>query len=440
MNILEQQNGKWKITDRLALWKSEGPLLTDDLLDKLAELAVQVLSESDPELELAKEQRFAASIYGRERTYSKHIRKGIAGTIALLGARPDELTTCSEGKAASVAFKVVNQLLGNADSKNWASLNDVLPLLAEASPDGFLQIVSDASERHNGPFYGVFAEEDGGITGRNYATGLLWALEALAWSPDYLVRVCGILANLAAVDPGGNYSNRPMNSLVEILLPWLPCTCAEKEDRHNAIKCIIRNQPDVAWQILLKLLPKHQVSSAETYKPKWQSFIPEDWKNGVKNGQRREDEGFYADLALELAGNDLGKLVELLPFYFYIYPEFSNFMEDYRNRLVSEEILTLPEEQLLFLWTEITKKTSNHRKYADSAAWNVPEEMLQQLDEVADKLKPQEPEIRHRRLFSGRDFDLYNEKGKMGRTTPGSASQAHISFAGNKETWRVSST
>jgi hypothetical protein len=411
MNILEQRNGRWKVTDRRTLWESEGPLLTDDLLDKFGKLAVQVLLESDPELELEKDQRFAASIYGRKRTYSKRMRRGVAETLALLGARPEALATCSDAKAQSVTYTVVKQLLGDADSERWASLNDVLPLLAEASPDAFLESVGGASEKPAEPFSGVFAEEDGGVMGRNYATGLLWALEALAWSPDYLVRVCSILANLAAVDPGGQYANRPANSLVAILLPWIPRTCADKTTRHNAVLCLIRAQPEVAWKLLLQLLPKHHGTSSPTHKPKFQSYIPEDWEDGVTNGQRWEDEGFYADLALELAANDPGKLAELLPFYFYIHPQFSSFLEDYRNRLLSQGVLSLPEEQRLALWTEITNKTSNHRKFADSDAWNVPEDMLQQLEEIADRIKPQEPEIQHRRLFCGYDGDLYDEKG-----------------------------
>jgi hypothetical protein len=124
-----------------------------------------------------------------------------------------------------------------------------------------------------------------------------------------------------------------------------------------------------------------------------------------------EDEGFYADRALELAENEPEKLAELLPYYFYIHPRFSNFMEDYRNRLLSGGVLNLPEEKRLALWTEITNKTSNHRKFADSDAWSVPKEMLQQLDNVAEHLKPQDPEVRHRRLFGGRDMELYDEKG-----------------------------
>ncbi len=403
--------GRWKFTSRYEPWLYLGNLIGAEVLERFKALAIKVLSEPDPRLELPKDQRHAASIYGKERVYSSSLREGIAETLALLGSHGKSLTTCRDGIGQEVATLVVRELLAEADSDRWASLNDVLPLLAEAAPDEFLRAVGGASEKPNEPFSGVFSEEGDAFFGGSFMTGLLWALESLAWSDQYLIRVCGILANLAAVDPGGIYENRPINSLRGILLPWLPQTVADAERRHAAVLSTTREHPDVSWKLILKLLPESHSVGHPTHRPKWRDFIPENWKDGVKNGQRWEDEGFYADRALELAGNTPDRLIELLPFYFHIHQKYSNFSEDYRNRLLSDNVLKLSEEQRLALWTEISNKTSNHRKYADSDAWKVPEEMLRQLEEVADRLKPQEPEIRHRRLFSGRDFELYDGKG-----------------------------
>lgn len=43
--------------------------------------------------------------------------------------------------------------------------------------------------------------------GRNYMTGLLWAMETLAWDAEYLTRVIVILGELAARDPGGKHTH-----------------------------------------------------------------------------------------------------------------------------------------------------------------------------------------------------------------------------------------
>ena len=405
-------DGRWKFTSRYEPWLYLGNLIGPEILERFERLSITVLSESDPRLDMQKEKRHAAAIYGKKQRYSNLLREGIAETLALLGSHGSSLTACPDGRPQQVAFKVVNALLVEADSRRWASLNDVLPLLAEAAPEAFLNAVGGASEKPDEPFSGVFAEEGDALFGGNFITGLLWALESLAWSDKYLIRVCNILANLASVDPGGQYSNRPENSLVSILLPWLPQTVGDAEKRHSAVRAIVREHPDVAWKLLLKLLPKHQSSSGPTHRPKWRDFIPEDWEDGATYGQRWKDEAFYADLALELAGNDPVFLEELLPFYFRLHPKFSNFAETFRGRLQSDAILALPEDHRLALWTALTTKIASQRKDTpESDPGIVPEEALQELDAVADKLKPDKPEVYHKLLFSGRDFDLYDGKG-----------------------------
>jgi hypothetical protein len=404
---LEYFGGRWKFTSRYEPWVYLGRQIGPDVLSRFQEAAIKVLGEADPELDLAQEQRHAAGIIGQKRRYSARLREGMAETLALLGAHGGNLSSCTEGRPAMVSSSVVASLLNRADSKQWSSLNDVLPLLAEAAPGPFLNAVGGASERPDEPFSGVFAEEGGGIFGHNYATGLLWALEALAWSSDYVVRVCGILANLAAVDPGGRFANRPANSIVTILLPWLPQTCASPDFRHAAMQSVKREQPEVAWKVLLQLLPQAHGASFPTHKPKWLNIIPEDWKAGVTNGERWADEAYYAMMTLKLADNDPVRLAELLDPYFFLNLDFQRAL---REHLQTPRIMSLPDHQRLSLWTELTVKVSNHRKFADSPVWTVPETALQELEEVAAKLKPVAPEVFHKRLFSGREADLYEEK------------------------------
>lgn len=408
---LEFANGRWTFTSRYEPWLYLGNHIGSDALDRFKAVAIKVLSEPDPRLGLPKEQRFAASVYGRKRSYSSRLRTGIAETLALLGAHGEALNSCRTALPQQTAAQVVRELLSAADSHQWASLNDVLPLLAEAAPDEFLSAVGGASEKPDQPFSGVFAEEGDAFFGGSFVTGLLWALESLAWADAYLVRVCNILANLASIDPGGSWANRPANSLVGILLPWYPQTAASADRRHAAVRSIAREFPQVAWSLILKLLPTHHAVGHPSHRPKWRDFVPENWKDGTTNGQRWQDEGYYADLALELAGDDLNRLAELLPYYFYIHPRFSNFVKDYRARLCSPEVLGLSDSQRLPLWTQLTTKISNHRKYSDSDAWRVPEESLRELEEVAAVLKPTQPEVLHRQLFSGHDIDHYDEKG-----------------------------
>ena len=243
---LTQIDEKWKFISRFEGWLTLGQYLSNEDLDRFGEMASQVLATDDPRLDLPVEDRWQANALGTAPTYSNNLRKGIGETLALLGSHPDALTSCSSGKPQSVPALVVRELLNSRDWRRWASLRDVLPLLAEAAPDEFLSAVESAVANGGdpSPFPAQFAQESSGFTGTNYLTGLLWALELLSWSEDYIVRATVVLGALDKMDPGGNWTNRPRNSLTTIYLPWLPQTCAPIAKRGAAIKALQAEYPD----------------------------------------------------------------------------------------------------------------------------------------------------------------------------------------------------
>lgn len=249
------KNGRWKINERQKTWQALGQGIFDDHLDRFKELAVSVFRERDPQFDLLPEERYAASIHGKVLHHSHSLRKGMAESLALLGCNPKSLTSCSLGKVEITSRLVVREILSNADWVLWGSLNEFLPLFAEAAPDEFLNVVENALDDTPCPFDELFVQEGNGIYGGNYMTGLLWALETLAWNEQFLTRVTVIFGGLAAKDPGGNWANRPSNSLTTIFLPWLPQTNASIEKRITAIKTLLREFPNIAWKTLLSLLP-----------------------------------------------------------------------------------------------------------------------------------------------------------------------------------------
>ncbi|MCL4550126.1 MAG: hypothetical protein M1480_03150 [Bacteroidetes bacterium] len=273
---LELKNGIWFVKDRIKLWQSLSARIFDDHLDILNKCATMVLTERNPKFELPKRDQFAAQMYGKVLNYSNHIRKGLSEALALTSSYSDLLKNCSTNKPEMTAILVLREIFDQADWVLWASLNDLLPTLAEAAPDEFLKIVEDNFKNGTGVFDSLFAQEGNGVTGWNYMTGLLWALEALAWSETFLVRVTVLLGELANIDPGGNWMNRPSNSLTNIFLPWLPQTAATIDKRKVAIKTLDKELPEISWKLLLSLLPrKHQISSG-SYKPKFRNYIPKD--------------------------------------------------------------------------------------------------------------------------------------------------------------------
>lgn len=406
---LIQNDEKWRIVARGEAWSSLGSRITDGDLDRFQEMAVSVLGERDPKFDLPKDERYVASIHGKVLAHSNLIRKGIAETLALMGSRPKALSSCSDGKAEVTTVLVVRRLLSKATWDRWASLDSIMPLLAEAAPDEFLDAVESVLvDLEDAPFNKIFAEEGGsGLGGWNYMSGLLWALETLAWSPEFLSRVSVILADIASFDPGGRWANRPSNSLADIFLPWHVQTIASFEKRKSAVEAVIREQPVVGWKLLLALLPHSHGSTSGCNRPVWRDFIPRDWKDGVLMTEYWEQINAYTDLAVTLAKRNSEKLCELIERLSDL-PKSAH--ESLLEHLTSDAIVSLPEADRLPLWENLDKLVRHHRKFSD-AGWALPEDAVNNIAETAHALAPTSPAFKYHQLFGGRDFDLYDEKG-----------------------------
>lgn len=446
---LTYQDGRWKFTARYEGWYALGPRVFDEHLDRLRSVIVTVLREKDPKFDLPTDKRYAAQIYGKVLAHSQSLREGLAESLALLGSHPRALTSASFGKAEGTAILAVREILSDADWALWASLNDVLPLLAEAAPNEFLDAVERALRKTPCPFDELFAQESSGITGTNYMTGLLWALETLAWDPDHLIRVVCILGALAARDPGGTWANRPANSLTTILLPWLPQTCASIAKRRTVVATLFNEHPDVAWKVLLSLLPQPHSVSLGTRKPEWRKAIPDNWSKAVTYGEYWEQVKGYTEMAVKVAEGNAQRLAELIERLPDLPPSAH---DQLLMHLESDTVLTLPEADRLHLWTALVDLVTRHRKFAD-AHWAMESRQVDRIDAIAEQLAPKSPALLHKRLFSERDFDQYEEKGNyeqqaeqlerrrqqaVQEIAEAGSTQAVIDFAASVESpWRV---
>jgi len=402
---LSLKNGIWKVVNRAELLKLLGSRILDQNLNTFKSIAVTVLKEPDPAFELPAEERYAASIHGKVLDHSPILRKGIAQGLAILGSQPIACSNCSYGKAEAICVLIIREVFTAANWVIWGSLNSILHTLAEAAPGEFLDAVEKALRLTPCPFDELFAQEGNGITGGNYLTGLLWALEGLAWDEKYLVRVCVALGELASHDLGGQWANRPSNSLATILLPWRPQTLASIDKRKVAVQTLLNEWPDIAWKLIIQLLPgQHRISSG-SHKPSWRKTILDDSEKGVTHQEYWQQVSFYADLAVDAAGNDTARLSALID-------HFGNLPQSAFDQLVevlaSQSISELPKDQRLFLWDRLTKFTNKHRRFSD-AKWALSDELITRIEDVAEKIAPTNPFNLYQHLFTHSDYELYDK-------------------------------
>jgi hypothetical protein len=129
-------------------------------------------------------------------------------------------SACHVGSASTTIDRAVYSVFADADAERWWSLSSDFQRLAEAAPAAFLSALETALTISPTPLLILFAEEKNPVFGGEHLSDLMWAMERLAWSVALLARVAGILAELAAIDPGGRWGNRPASTLRRIFLLW----------------------------------------------------------------------------------------------------------------------------------------------------------------------------------------------------------------------------
>ena len=261
----------WELAAPLDAWSLLSKAITQDDLDRYKKVALSVLRESDPALTLKSNERYLASFHGKKFKHSSALRRGLVESLIMLSVVAEETLSGSEH-----AKEVVWRLLGrDAQEDAWASLHELLPQLAEAAPETFLSAVEDSLQKEPSPLLELFESEDRPLGGQFRYPHLLWALEILAWFPDYLRRSASILAQLAKLSPKKEKSlvNRPEKSLREIFCSWHPNTTASLDQRLEVIDSLIEfEDSDVVWDLLLKLLPKLHDVGATNAEPKWRAL------------------------------------------------------------------------------------------------------------------------------------------------------------------------
>lgn len=397
----------WQFRDRKNNWDVFASRLFDDNINNFKELFLKVLKTKDPSFELLPQERFAAAIYGKVLPYSNNLRNGLAETLALMGNYSTSLTNCTKEKVNTVVYNCIKSLFDDADSVLWGSLDRLLPTISEASSEYFLESVDKALSLDPCPFISLFEDEESGPMGNNYMTGLLWALEGIAWEEKYLIRTSILLAELSLLDPGGNWANRPINSLEDIFLPWLPHTLASVDKRKVALKTICSEQSDIGWRLLEKLLPNFKSTTTGTYKPKWKDIIPENWEKGISNKDYWKQINFTSELLIDLAGHDLEKLASIAKLYNNLSLEAA---KTYLEKLESQKFLKLSDDKKLPIWLNLEKLYLKHKKYSDSD-WALEEDRLNDLKKTITLISSDSTTLKNKILFTENDYDLYDERG-----------------------------
>ena len=373
-----------------------------DDLEAFHEAARTVFAETDPRWQLPQEDRWRASLLGKNAAYSRGLRQGLATTLALLGAHGGCLVSGARLTAREWAGWIIRELVSTANAdvscQLWQSLTDVLPLLAEAAPSEFLEGVRVGVTGESPLLRDIFGDGDG--DGRPFGpesahTGLLWALETCAWSSDHFGAVVDLLARLDEIDPGGRLENRPFASLVGILRPWHLQNSVGTERRLDVIDVLRERHNEVAWKLLLGLLPEAHGIAMGINAPRFRDWKPENLSVTTREYWSVIDQ--VCARVVDEVGHDPARCIALIGKIDDLPPAASDAILARLDKLSADSELS--GAQRVAIWEALRAMAARHREYSD-AEWALPADQVAAIEETAARFEPVEPTERYRWLFS----------------------------------------
>ena len=288
-----------------------GGYMTGQDLEDFFLLADYVLSETDPALELPEDRRWAAGLYDKVRDHSAALREGICETLVILSVHGNHLFRARLGiDVEGCVSSLVRGLLTPLTLDKLLSHDGDLPSYAEAAPDEFLGLMEEDLQRTQPIVLGLLKPAESGAFDRCLRTGLLWALECLAWK--HLGRVSAILAQLSKTAIDDNWDDKPIASLHAIYRSRMPQTAAPLRDRMQALETLTKRFPDVGWWICIAQLDSGPRMGFHSYSPRWRRDAS-DVGQPVTSEEHHEFTRKALDLALtwpEYGEKTLGDLVE----------------------------------------------------------------------------------------------------------------------------------
>ena len=395
---------KWFIASKDDAWELLSSKITPKQIQRFISAASEVLSEVNPAYSLPYEDRWMANIHGKKMHHSSEIRENIADTLAFLSAR---LATKKVGEieggtiSSRVAVSVFDTAHKDSTGHLWATLSDVLPLLSEAAPVDLLTALEKELNSQTDKISYIFQDkkEDSSFSSSSPHPGFLWALENLAWTPDYLLRASYILCRLHELDPGGRLANRPLESLRHIFLTWHPQTTASVAQRKQALEKMVDHYPNAGWKLLIAILPEQSGFTTGSHNPKWQEWKPE--KLVVTYVDLYDSVDAISELLLKQVGNDASKWADLLENFDAIN---TKTQDDLAAALMAMPLDKINQADQALIWDSLRSLIYKNKRFSKQS-WALKEERIDKLLPALSHLEPTNTIDKYKWLF-GHHLDI----------------------------------
>ena len=256
----------YRLFSRVDAFLTISQKITSEDIKKFLNAAETIFGETDPNYRPASDEK--RQRIPKRGNHSNSLRQGIADGLAILNLYKDDALDC--GDITSRVSRFYDAIFQSPNA--WLSLVDILPILAEASPDDFIRKLRETL-REDPEQIGDLFQPRQNIIGRGYGHPCLpRALEVLAWEPDRFEIVMRLFCELQVLFEsrvGDRSWNKPSQSMRNILRPWMPQTGAKIDKRKSVLTDLYNDYSKQVAELALALADIDEQSGVYTKLPIW---------------------------------------------------------------------------------------------------------------------------------------------------------------------------
>ncbi len=390
-------NNIWNVKNPEAILEELGIQLYDSHIAKIRVLMERAFSDYDTKYDLKSADRFAASLYYKSSQYSASIRYGLSNFLAITGNFPEKFPSCSSWKLKKLIDDMIRKVIESSDWRIIATMENNFQLFAEASPLCFTKSVQDAITAEDSGLCSYLSESEDLFGKQFYGSRLVYALTLVSCKQEFFSHACFSAFCVLKIRP------EHLETLTSIFLPWASKTEAPFPQRISIIKQFFEEDDALAWEFLCTLLPGQTTTCGAFEKPKYLACKIEE-RNSNSDTYWEESDA-YLELAIEKGTSHKKRLLALLEFL-------DKTPEDiFYKMLIAVETASLnyTDDEKYDIWNELLNLFCKHKRFSD-ADWTMPEEPLDAIASLAEKIAPKDRRIKIRRLFQNETHDILPEK------------------------------
>ena len=372
-------NGVWRLVSPNDAWIYFAKYVTLQDLKNFQNVSLRALSEVSHKYTLPLEHR--ENLYFTPKNRAKHssiLTEGICESLVVISAFGEDYGINCISNVSLYIDNIVQKIL-EMDIVVWRSLSRNLMLLAEASPNVFLNNLERILKEKSVTAF--FEVERGFLNSSNDLAPLLWCLDIIAWFPEYLMRVSAALCEIILISPESfPTSNTPLSNLKSIYRPWYPQTNTLSEDRKRVLESLIKKYPDILYKLFYSLIEKKHDTAFSKPRPRYRLFS-ELREIQVKQGEFYYMREFFLDKIIELSKGNIEKKLALIDLL-----DDMELDKIYKALNTIEKDIEFHEEYKSQIYNKFRKFIGYHRSYP-KATWSLPLDILDSIHVTAIKFK-----------------------------------------------------